>query len=120
MRFLTSGLLLSAAVSATPFKRGYSQGPWSHQNGAKAVYFLDDDPSGSSIVSLKVGKDGHLSDPLRTSTNGFGAIGTNLTGFPNAGDPLMSQSAVVVSGDVSAQLSIASEYLLKPQAWLLP
>ena len=102
MRFLTLGIVLSVAVSAAPVSpgHGHGNGPWWHQNAAKAVYFLDDDPSGSSIVSLHVGNDQLLSNPVRTSTNGFGAIGVNGTGFPNPADALMSQDAVVVSGDV--------------------
>ena len=103
MRFLTVSLLLSAVVSATPLGPGHWKGPW-HKHAAKAVYFLDNDPSGSSVVSLKVGKDNLLSDPVRTSTNGYGAIGVNLTGFPNTADTLMSQAAVVVSGDVSSSV----------------
>lgn len=101
MRFLTVSLLLSAVVTASPLGLGQWKGPW-HSNGAKAAYFLDNDPSGSSVVSLKIGKDNLLSDPIRTSTNGYGAIGVNLTGFPNTADTLMSQGAVVVSGDVSS------------------
>lgn len=69
-------------------------------DGVKAAYFLDNDPAGSSIVSLKVGEDGTLSDPIRTSTGGVGSIGTNTTGFPNSVDSLMSQGSVVLSGDV--------------------
>lgn len=101
MRFLTLAITLAVAVSAAPLGPGHGN-PWWHQHAAKAVYFLDDDPSGSSVVSLRVGKDQLLSDPVRTSTNGFGAIGVNGTGFPNAADALMSQGAVVVSGDVGS------------------
>ena len=102
MRFLTVSLLLSAVVSATPLGRGHWKGPWHKNHASKAAYFLDNDPSGSSVVSLKIGKDHLLSDPVRTSTDGYGAIGVNLTGFPNAADTLMSQGAVVVSGNVSS------------------
>jgi hypothetical protein len=109
MRFLTLGIILSVAVSAAPIGPGHGHwnGPWWHHNAAKAVYFLDDDPSGSSVVSLKVSYDGRLSDPVRTSTDGFGSIGVNGTGFPNQADALMSQGAVVVSGDVGSPCSIS-------------
>ena len=101
MQFLRLCMLLPVATLATPLGRGFGYAPWPYNGAAKAAYFLDDDPTGSSIVSLRIGKNRHLSDPIRTSTDGYGAIGTNLTGFPNAVDPLMSQSAVVVSGSVS-------------------
>lgn len=108
MRFLTLVLSISAAVSATPLGGGGWKGHGWHAPGAKAAYFLNDDPNGSSIVSLRVGSDNLLSDPVKTSTNGYGAIGTNLTGFPNTADALMSQSSVVVSGDVSSSESYAA------------
>ena len=100
MQFL-SFCLLAQAAWASPLAQGYGHGGWPHNGAAKAAYFLDNDPSGSSIVSLHIANDGQLSHPARTSTNGYGAIGTNLTGFPNTADSLMGQSAVVVSGDVS-------------------
>ena len=92
MRFLTLTSLISATVSATPLAQWHGHGkPWGNKHSAKAVYFLNDDPSGSSIVSLHINSDGMVSDPVKTSTNGYGSIGVNLTGFPNPSDPLMSQ-----------------------------
>lgn len=96
MRFLTIGTVLSATVSAIPIDHGHWQGSWPQQYAAKAAYFLYDDPSGSSIVSLQIGNNGQLSDPVMTSTNGFGAIGTNTTGFPNEADALMSQYVYLI------------------------
>lgn len=109
IKFLSFSLLLPAALAA-PSWPGYPShaphGSWPGSDAAaKAAYFLDDDPSGSSIVSLRIGENGHLSDPIRTSTEGQGSIGTNTTGFPNAVDALSSQSAVEVSGDVSPSVS---------------
>jgi len=44
--------------------------------GNRAVYFLDNNPAGSSIVSLKISpQDGTLSNPIRTSTGGIGLFG---------------------------------------------
>lgn len=40
--------------------------------GPKAVYFLDNDPAGASVVALKADKKGMLSDPVRISTGGKG------------------------------------------------
>ncbi len=50
------------------------------RDGPQAVYFLDNDPSGASIVALKVSPDGSLSDPVRTLTGGLGRFGLNSTG----------------------------------------
>lgn len=92
-------ILLSSLVSAV------LAAPWNHAQGrdgssGKTAYFLDNDPSGSSIVSLKIGADGKLSNPVRTLTGGNGAIATNKTGFTDDVDTLDSQGSVVVSGDV--------------------
>ena len=69
---------------------------------------------GSSVVSLTVGSDQLLSSPIRTSTDGFGAIGVNGTGFPNQADALMSQGAVVVSGDVGSPCSTSPRVFAVP------
>jgi len=48
---------------------------------SRAAYFLDNNPAGSSIISLQIADDGTLSYPLRTSTGGMGLLaltaGTN-------------------------------------------
>ncbi len=52
----------------------------------QALYYLDNNPSGASIVSLKIStKDGTLSDPVRTSTSGIGMFGQTATGAAQAG-----------------------------------
>ena len=59
--------------------------PVSH-SGPQAIYFLDNNPKGSSVVSLRVAPDGTISNPLRTSTGGKGMIGkTNTGAFVTAG-----------------------------------
>lgn len=97
--------------SGNPSNHGSSSYPGRH-GSVQAAYFLDNDPAGSSLVSLKVGADGKLSDPVRTSTGGIGSIGTNTTGFPNAADSLMSQGSVVVSGNVCIRLGESPQRLL--------
>ena len=52
----------------------------------QALYFLDNNPSGDSIVSIKISsQDGTLSDPVRTSTSGMGLFGQTATGPAQAG-----------------------------------
>ncbi|GAM83058.1 hypothetical protein ANO11243_010440 [Dothideomycetidae sp. 11243] len=70
------------------------------RNQNKALYFLDSDPAGASIVALSVGADGIPRNPIKTSTGGMGAIGVNGTGAPNGADPLFSQGAVQVYGNM--------------------
>src|SRR3569833_2791733 len=54
---------------------------------AKALYFLDNNPAGASIVSLKISsKDGTLSDPGRTSTGGGGRYGMTAMGVGAGGE----------------------------------
>jgi len=67
-------------------------------SSSKALYFLDNNPAGSSIVALKIAEDGTLSDPVRTSTGGSGSIGLTADG-PAQIDSLFSQDSVVVSGN---------------------
>lgn len=71
----------------------------------RAAYFLDNNPEGSSIVSLAIAENGTLYNPVRTSTGGIGELNlvANATGpaAPGPVDSLVSQNSVVVSGDVS-------------------
>lgn len=47
----------------------------------RALYFLENNPAGANIVSLKVSsKDGSLSDPARVPTGGNGLVGVGNTG----------------------------------------
>ncbi|KAI1760796.1 hypothetical protein GGR53DRAFT_525712 [Hypoxylon sp. FL1150] len=65
----------------------------------RALYFLENNPAGANIVSLKVSdQDGSLSNPARISTGGNGLVGIGSTGAGVTMDTLFSQDAVVVSG----------------------
>lgn len=77
----------------------------------RAAYFLDSNPSGASIVSLKINlQDGTLSDPIRIPTGGKGLQGLTASATPGGapapggGDPFFSQDSVLVSEDVSTAL----------------
>jgi hypothetical protein len=71
----------------------------------RAAYFLDNNPGGSSIISLAIAENGTLYNPVRTSTGGQGRFANvaSATGpaAPGGADSLMSQGSVVISGDVS-------------------
>jgi hypothetical protein len=78
----------------------------SARDHSRAAYFLDNNPAGASIISLKIAEDGTLSSPVRTSTGGKGlfALTAGTNGAPAAAggaDTLFTQDSVVVSGDVS-------------------
>ncbi|KAM0354900.1 hypothetical protein ACHAPU_000737 [Fusarium lateritium] len=62
-----------------------------------ALYFLDSDPQGASVVSFKIDEHGMLGEPQRTSTDGKGLIGQDMNGTVKA-DPLFSQDSIIVSG----------------------
>ena len=65
---------------------------------AKAIYFLTNDAC-NSVVALKVGSDGKLSDGSITMTGGAGMNGIE-NGKPAGPDALFSQGAVKVAGNV--------------------
>ncbi|EHK19380.1 uncharacterized protein TRIVIDRAFT_46209 [Trichoderma virens Gv29-8] len=67
-----------------------------YPDGAE-LYFLEDNPEGSSVVSISIGRDGKLSQPHHTATGGkgFGIQGSNGE-LISAG--LHSQDALVVDG----------------------
>jgi hypothetical protein len=71
--FLLAPVLVSAAVISS-------------RDDSRAVYFLDNNPAGASIISLKIAEDGTLSDPVRTSTGGKGllALTAGMNGAPAA------------------------------------
>ncbi|KAI1078956.1 hypothetical protein F5B20DRAFT_545667 [Whalleya microplaca] len=72
--------------------------PQHNHTSSRALYFLENNPAGSNIVSVKISsKDGTLSDPVRTSTKGAGLVGLNNLGEATV-DTLFSQDSVVVSG----------------------
>ena len=68
----------------------------------RSVYFLNDNPAGSSIVAVAMDDHGLLTDFNKsTSTQGKGGHLVSASGAPATQDPLGSQGSVVVSGDVS-------------------
>jgi hypothetical protein len=73
----------------------------------RAAYFLDNDPSGASVLSLNILSNGNLSNPVRTFTKGNGSWAKWIipnppppdnTGFAGP-DSLFSANAIVVSGN---------------------
>ncbi|KAF2151614.1 hypothetical protein K461DRAFT_321815 [Myriangium duriaei CBS 260.36] len=65
-----------------------------------ALYFLDNNPAGSSVVSFALGDNGIPTNPVKTATGGVGLISLNATGSPVAADPLMSQGSVRIYGNL--------------------
>ncbi|KAF7555642.1 hypothetical protein G7046_g6505 [Stylonectria norvegica] len=64
----------------------------------RALYFLDNNPSGSSVVALPIDlRTGDLGAPVRTSTGGKGLISNNAMG-PVLRDSLNSQDSIIVHG----------------------
>ncbi|KAH8679116.1 hypothetical protein BGZ60DRAFT_482828 [Tricladium varicosporioides] len=90
-------LLFPAATSAVILSTKASSNP--------VLYFLDNNPAGADIVSLKISNEnGTLSNPVRTSTRGKGmyglAAGANgVAAAPVGADTLFVQDSVVVSED---------------------
>ena len=65
--------------------------PGPHDSSNRALYFLDNDPAGNYLVSLKISDDdGTLSSPVRTATGGSGLSGVAVP----------SQDSIVVSDNV--------------------
>lgn len=73
-------LLVPALVSALSIESRTSG------DSSRAAYFLDNNPAGSSIISLKIADDGTLKDPVRTPTGGNGLFGltAGMNGAPAA------------------------------------
>jgi hypothetical protein len=90
MKFTTTLALVTAAGLA-------SAHPKPHEP-SRALYFLNSDPEGASIISFEIAKDGSLGEAYHTSTGGKGLIGQGMNG-PVSADPLFSQGSVVVSGN---------------------
>ena len=86
LSFLLAPVLVSAAAISV-------------RDGSRAAYFLDNNPAGASIVSLKIADDGTLSGPVRTSTGGTGLFG--LTAGTNGAPP-----AVGGAGETDELLNI--------------
>lgn len=66
---------------------------------AKVVYFISN-AANNSIVAMKVGANGSLSDGSVTPTGGAGMSGVNATGGAAAPDSLFSQGSIKISGNV--------------------
>lgn len=92
-------------VAARPHKAkscGSSGGAATVANG-KAIYMLSNQES-NSVVAVPIAEDGTLNEAGGSSTNtgGSGANGIDgETNQPAAPDPLFSQSALTVAGNVS-------------------
>ena len=92
--------LLASAVLASPVVK--SQHRQRAAQSPSALYFLDNDPAGGSIVSMQIGDNGSISNPQRTSTEGYGLSSLFFTtgdDFPV--DSTLSQGAVMVKDSVS-------------------
>lgn len=85
----------------------------------RAAYFLDNDPSGASIVSLDILSNGTLSSPVRTLTGGKGSWAKWIipspappdnTGFAGP-DSLFSANSIVVSGNFLFAVNAGSNTL---------
>ncbi|KAL8854125.1 MAG: hypothetical protein Q9221_001047 [Calogaya cf. arnoldii] len=99
--YVLSAIATASAVVAAPnaMKEG---NPLKGKNGAapKVIYFMDNEATGNSIVAMKVGADGMLSEGGRTPTGGKGASGIDgNTTMPAGPDALFSQSALTVQGN---------------------
>lgn len=91
---LLGTFVLALSATATPLSIHHKR-----DESNRAAYFLDNDPAGSSIITLKISEDGFLSSPTRISTEGKGLYGVNSGG--DAGpDSLFAQDSIVVEQDV--------------------
>ncbi|KAF5637040.1 3-carboxymuconate cyclase [Fusarium sp. NRRL 25303] len=86
MKFINA-LLVTASITQAH--------PKPHKSD-RALYFLDSDPQGASVVSISIAEDGSFGQPRRTSTGGRGLISNNVNGTVTM-DPLFSQGSIVVS-----------------------
>ncbi|KAF2723931.1 hypothetical protein K431DRAFT_263795 [Polychaeton citri CBS 116435] len=108
MRSIITALIATAAVAAPfgpPSSGSPSHGAPGHHGPPSffekpTTYFLDADAEGASVVALSVGKDGKVSNPVRTSTGGNGAYAVNASGDSNQADPLVSQGSIIVVDDL--------------------
>ncbi|KAI1035415.1 hypothetical protein LB504_005893 [Fusarium proliferatum] len=88
MKFINALLVTASLTQAHP----------KPHRSDRALYFLDSDPEGASVVSLSIAEDGSFGQPQRTSTGGRGLISNNVNGTVTM-DPLFSQGSIVVSGN---------------------
>ena len=107
-RKLLCTFVLALSVTGTPLLTTHKR-----EASYRAAYFLDNDPAGSSIVSLKISEDGYLSSPTRIATGGKGLYGANSGG--DAGpDSLFAQDSIVVEQNVRDLPPFAPRFLFRP------
>lgn len=70
----------------------------------KAIYFLTNELDCNSVAAIPIGQDGTLSGGTVTPTGGKGSNSVDAEGAPASPDPLVSQGALTVSGNVSNSL----------------
>lgn len=101
----TASLLLAAIPAFGMPQYGY--GP----SAKKAIYFLQNNPVGSSLVALEV-NNGQAGNPVRIPTGGNGAGVVNATsGQAVMADTLNSQGAVAASKDYIFTVNAGSNTL---------
>jgi hypothetical protein len=76
---------VSVFLSALAAVINVGAAPTQQRTQQKALYFLDNNPSGASVVSIEIAQDGTLSNPVRTATGGVGLIGLTAMGPSQAG-----------------------------------
>jgi hypothetical protein len=90
----------------------------SSRSSPRAAYFLDNNPAGSSIVSLQIADDGTLSYPVRTPTGGKGLLA--LTAGTNGAAPAAGGAGKVDELPLVEQSNIHQIHsLLKTLYWFL-
>ncbi|KAL9055375.1 MAG: hypothetical protein Q9162_003572 [Coniocarpon cinnabarinum] len=78
---------------------GLPQAGYPSGGDKQALYFLQNNPSGASVIALEL-ENGQAGNPIRTSTQGIGSGVMNLTSNEAVDvDTLNSQGAVAVGGD---------------------
>lgn len=92
----SKSLLLGAILASASLSQALniSQAPFG------AIYILNNDPRGASIIAATVSRNGTFSSPTNTSTGGKGLSGVTGPGQPNVGG-LFGSNSVVVEDDVS-------------------
>ena len=98
-------------VAASTLSVALPNGRRNNDPAKKAVYFLQNNPAGASVIALDL-VDGHIADPVRTSTQGIGVGAVNMTSGEAANiDTLNSQSAVTVGGSYLFAVNAGSNTL---------
>lgn len=92
----SKSLLLGAILASVSLSQALNinQAPFG------AIYILNNDPTGASIVAAAISQNGTLSSPTNTSTGGRGLVGVTGSGQPGVGG-LFGSDSVVVEDDVS-------------------